>query len=300
MRRSIPASDPSRSPSADSKLRKNAEVVQHPSIDRAPAGRPPVTRPDLAVYAAPPHCDAARAEATRIDLPFLESPDTAALTLVLDARGWALRDPAGVTVRCDLTEGELGRRLRAGRAGERRLATALGLRRHPAPLVLDATAGLGRESILAAALGCTVIACERSPAVALLLRDGLERAAAIPTLRDVVARIDLREADAPHLLAALPGDARPDVVLVDPMFPAASGSRALAKKEMQLLQRLLGEPEPGEDQALLNAALRYARRRVVVKRPPHAPVLGGEPNVSLPGRASRYDVYLVAPGGGAD
>lgn len=257
-------------------------------------GSPPPTH-RLVVHAAPGHHAAARLEASRLDLPLLDDPAAGDLALVLDERGWSLLDAARrITVRCDLSEGELGRRLRSGRPGERRLATALGLRRHPRPRVLDATAGLGRESVLAAALGCAVIACERSPVVALLLRDGLSRAAADPALRDIVARIDRREADARDVLAALPETVQPDVVLIDPMFPGRERT-ALAKKEMQLLQRLLGVVDPGEEDELLAMALHHARHRVVMKRPPHAPALRAErePDLTLRGRASRYDVYLV-------
>ncbi len=250
----------------------------------------------------------ARAEAARLGLPFEADPAAGDLALLLDEHGWALLDPrpgAPGAVRCDLLAGELGERLRAGGRGESRLARALGLKRHPAPLVLDATAGLGRESALAAALGCHVIACERSPVVALLLRGGLERASAAG-LAPLVSRIDLRVRDAREVMAGLPEDGRPDVVLVDPMFPERRKTAA-AKKEMQLLQRLLGhgdaEGETGEAPALLAAALTAARRRVVVKRPVHAPPIAlGErrPDLAVDGRAARYDVYLIAPERGRD
>jgi 16S rRNA (guanine1516-N2)-methyltransferase len=202
-------------------------------------------------------------------------------------------------VRADMLGGGLGDRLRAGGRGEGRLASALGLKRHPAPRVLDATAGLGRESVLAAALGCTVIACERSPIVATLLRDGLDRAGAAPGLAEVVARIDLRVADARDVLRALAAGAeaeRPDAVLVDPMFPERSKA-ARAKKEMQLLQRLLGPDDPADTVELIELALATARRRVILKRPVHAPHVAGvrPPDLEVPGRAARYDIYLIAP-----
>lgn len=264
-------------------------------------------RPALAVSTTVPTLRArAQAEAARLGLPFDDAaPPQADLALVLDERGWALVDPrprAPGAVRCALFEGDLGERLRTGARGESRLAKALGLKRHPAPLVLDATAGLGRESVLAAAMGCRVIACERSPVVALLLRDGLERAEASggPEMRELVARIDLREADASDVLHTLTEPTvaqadRPDVVLVDPMFPERKKAAA-QKKEMQILQRLHGPDLEDEAPALLAAALRTARRRVVVKRPAHAPRIaldGRVPDLVIEGRAARYDVYLV-------
>ena len=264
------------------------------------------TRTPVVVTAeTPARVAAAREHARDLGLPFVENVEAAepgTLALVLDEEGWALLDPAPGApgaVRADLLGGGLGERLRAGGRGEGRLASALGLKRHPGARVLDATAGLGRESALAAALGCTVIACERSAVVATLLREALDRAAADPTLAPVIARIDLRVSDARAVLAALaalPEGERPDVVLVDPMFPDRSNA-ARAKKEMQLLQRLLGPTDPRDTVALIEAALAAARRRVVLKRPVHAPHLEGirPPDLEVPGRAARYDVYLVAP-----
>lgn len=215
------------------------------------------------------------------------------LALHLDATGWSLRDD-GTTVRADFLDGRMAARIRDARRGEARLATALGLRKHPAPLVLDATAGLGRDSVLAAALGCHVIACERSPIVALMLRDALARADN-GGQRDLASRVEVREGDARTILPTL--EEPPDVVLVDPMFPER-GKAAKAQKEMQLLQRLLGAEDADTDaEALLDAALAHARRRVVVKRPPHAPPVGGRrPAFTVEGKSARYDVYLVAPG----
>ncbi len=262
---------------------------------------PDMRRPPLVVAASTPDLHArAAAEAARLALPLADTPSEGDLALVLDARGWALVDPrpgAPGAVRADLLEGDLGDRLRSGARGESRLAKALGLKRHPEPLVLDATAGLGRESVLSAALGCRVVACERSPVVALLLRDALERAAA-GGLDALVSRIDLRVADAREVLATLAEDERPDVVLVDPMFPERRKAAA-QKKEMQLLQRLLGPDSEDEAPSLLRAALEVARRRVVVKRPVHAPPValeGRRPDLVVEGRAARYDVYLTHAG----
>lgn len=225
---------------------------------------------------------------TAIGLGIEVAPRPAAgLVLYLGEDGWSLRD-GDTTVRADFLEGRMAARIRDAHRGEARLATALGLKKHPEALVLDATAGLGRDSVLAAALGCQVIACERSKVVALLLRDALVRAAG-GGLRELASRIDVREIDAREVLTTL--DERPDVILVDPMFPERSKA-AKAQKEMQLLQRLLGPDEDTE--ALLETALTHATRRVVVKRPPHAPPLGDrKPSFEVDGKSARYDVYVV-------
>jgi 16S rRNA (guanine1516-N2)-methyltransferase len=79
------------------------------------------------------------------------------------------------------------------------------------------------------------------------------------------------------------------------MFPERRKA-ARAKQEMQILQRLLGE-QTDEAMSLLRAAMPVARRRVVVKRPGHAATIASArvPDIVIPGRASRYDVYLARP-----
>lgn len=248
-------------------------------------------RANVTVEASPPFEAEARAVAAELGLAF-GAADAGDLALVLDEDGWGLADRtpgAPGVVRCDLLAGTFGQRLRRGVGADERLARAMGLRAHPRPRVLDATAGLGRDSVIAAALGCEVIACERSPVVALLLRDGLARAAA-GGLGEVVGRIEVRVADARVVMRAMAEGERPDVVIVDPMFPERPKA-AKAKKELQTLQQLL-DPK-AEEASLLDAAIDCARRRVVVKRPAHAPAIGGRaPSLVVPGRAARFDVYV--------
>ena len=55
------------------------------------------------------------------------------------------------------------------------------------PFAVDATAGLGEDSILLAAAGYFVRMYEHNPVIAALLRDALRRAAEIPELKDVKA-----------------------------------------------------------------------------------------------------------------
>lgn len=177
----------------------------------------------------------------------------------------------------DFASVDAERRREAGR--QLPLARAVGVKGDVRPSVLDATAGLGRDAYTLAALGCDVTAVERSPLIAALLRDGLERAAC--TVRLVVG-------DACQFMASLAEDARPDVVYLDPMFPERRKSAAV-KKEMQYLKELLG---PDDAQALFKAAMKCAKQRVVVKRPVHAPELA-RPNHTLEGKIVRFDVYVV-------
>jgi len=187
------------------------------------------------------------------------------------------REGAPGPLRVDFDSVDAERRREAGR--QLPLARAIGVKGDARPRVLDATAGLGRDAYTLAALGCQVTAVERSPLIAALLRDGLERAAC--KLRLVVG-------DACEFMAGLDESERPDVVSLDPMFPERRKSAAV-KKEMQYMQELLG---PDDARALFEAALKCAKQRVVVKRPAHAPQLA-TPNHTLEGKTVRFDVYVV-------
>jgi len=157
------------------------------------------------------------------------------------------------------------------------------------PTVIDATAGFGEDSLLLAAAGFSVKLYERNPVIAALLRDALARAAELPELAAIAARMELIEADS---LTALPRlEIRPDVVYLDPMFPEKTKS-ALAKKKFQLLHQL--ELPCGDEEALLCAAIAAAPRRIVIKRPLKGPFLAGrKPDFTLKGKAIRYDCILL-------
>lgn len=188
----------------------------------------------------------------------------------------------------------------AGRARHRRLygggrgqplARALGLKPGTTPRIIDATAGLGRDAFVLAHLGCKVRMLERSPLLAALLEDALQRAAQDPDIGPWIhKRLELIQTDAIGYLNTLTPEARPEAVYLDPMYPKR-GKAALVKKEMQTLQTLIG---PDTDSAaLLQAALRAALKRVAVKRPIKAPPLEGpKPDAVIKGKTTRYDVYL--------
>lgn len=233
--------------------------------------------------------------------------------LMLTPQGLRLR--AGVTcITCDFLTGPLAHRIRLNTHNRFRAESLIKAMSPPkpghatkelgrdAPLgwVIDATAGLGRDSILLALAGFRVIAIEQNPVVAALFSDGLSRAVADPVFNAQLGdRLTLRLGDAVDLIPALPPV---DVIYLDPMFPPR-GKSALVKKEMQLLQLFhprKGDPRKGDlrkggadDERLLDAALAHMAGRVVVKRPRLAPPLAGrQPAFTRPDKTVRYDVYL--------
>ena len=95
-------------------------------------------------------------------------------------------------------------------------------------LVFDATAGLGRESMILAHAGANVLSFERQLPIWCILHDGLLRAGRsrfypfpVPTLHPLGTIKDYR------------GTERPEVIYYDPMFPERSGS-AQVKKDMHI------------------------------------------------------------------
>lgn len=177
---------------------------------------------------------------------------------------------------------------RSRHRGKELLLKAIGGRRAGLS-VLDATAGLGRDSFLLADYGAVVQMCERHPVVSAMLEDGLRRGRDIIEVAEPLARMTLIPVPALDHLATLEGETRPDIVYMDPMFPE-SGKSALVKKEMRLFHHLVGKDDDAD--ALLEVALEKARHRVVVKRPPKAPVLAGRPpQFSVNGKAVRFDIY---------
>ena len=179
-------------------------------------------------------------------------------------------------------------RLKQGKLQRELLVRAARVRGVDAPVVVDATAGLGEDALLLAAAGFNVTLYERDVTIAALLADSLERAAADGRLADVVARMTFVEGDSIAALKSM--EVAPDVVLLDPMFPDR-GKSANAKKKLRLIQML---ERPCEDEeALLAAALAAHPRKVVIKRPLKGPELAGvKPSYTLAGKAVRYDVIV--------
>ena len=160
-------------------------------------------------------------------------------------------------------------------------------------IAIDATAGLGEDSLLLAASGFRVIMYERDPVIAELLRDGMRRAeedsSAGVELSEAIKRMELIEGDSVSALGTL--DYMPDVILLDPMFPIRQKS-SLVKKKLQMIQAL-ERPCENEDE-LLNAAIQASPHRIIIKRPVKGPYLADrKPSFSLEGKAVRIDCIVI-------
>ena len=163
------------------------------------------------------------------------------------------------------------------------------------PLAIDATAGLGEDSFLLAAAGFDVIMLERDETIAALLADALVRAQYDPATAEIISHMSLATEDSIATLgewANARSNQKPDVILLDPMFPKRTKS-ASVKKKFQLLHEL--ESPCSEEEPLLKAAFSANPSKIVIKRPAKGPYLAGvKPSYSVSGKAVRYDVIVTA------
>lgn len=159
------------------------------------------------------------------------------------------------------------------------LAKALG---RQTKTVIDATAGWGRDTILAWMMGYHVTAVERSQAMGALLTDGLRR------YRQYEAGggcPDIAIGDARSYLL----DHAADCIYLDPMFPPKKKRSSLAKRPLRVLRELVGD-DPDRDM-LFDSAWKAAVKRVVTKRPTYAKPWD-VPHQTFSGKLMCYDVYL--------
>ncbi|MCW2256900.1 16S rRNA (guanine1516-N2)-methyltransferase [Providencia alcalifaciens] len=215
----------------------------------------------------------------------------AIMALVLTSESLQLRkmdEPKLGGIFVDFVSGAMAHRRKFGGGRGEAVAKAVGIKKNYLPDVIDATAGLGRDAFVLAALGCHVRMLERHPVVAALLDDGLQRG-----YQDVEIGEWLRQRmsliHASSITALEDIAAPPDVIYLDPMYPHRQKS-ALVKKEMRVFQSLVGADDDAD--ALLAPALALAKRRVVVKRPDDAEPLAGQKAPSaVTTKSHRFDIY---------
>lgn len=154
--------------------------------------------------------------------------------------------------------------------------------------VIDATAGLGHDSIIMAGRGADVIMLETQPVIHALLVDAMYQIAHNANWQKLHARLSLQAVNAVDYLQKTK---TADVVYLDPMFPNDAYKTALVNKNMQILHHLAKPPTPAQEKSLLESAL-MAGHRVIVKRPTQAPFLAEKtPTNQWLGSVIRFDEY---------
>ena len=208
-----------------------------------------------------------------------------------------------ISIHIDFISGDLAHRQKYGGGRGQSIAKAIGLKQgSPPPSVLDATAGLAKDAYVLACLGCSMTLVERSPIIVELIKDAIHRAEEDEHFKTVLEQgFEVINQSSIDYLTQLenitsseskqPDVIYPDVIYLDPMYPDKKKS-ASVKKNMQILQKLLGKDE--DTQELLNVALKVAKKRVVVKRPKGAENLTElKPTYTVESKKTRYDVYVI-------
>lgn len=154
--------------------------------------------------------------------------------------------------------------------------------------IIDATAGWGRDAAILASFGAEVLMIERHSVMASLLSDALSRRSDSDRQK---MHLYLYAGDAYSYFNALEEKNYPDIIYIDPMHPERSKS-ALVKKEMQVLQQIIGADDDARN--LIQLAITRSKQRVVVKWPqksnPLLPV-----NAQVNGKTVRFDIYFSNP-----
>ncbi|MDP9500377.1 class I SAM-dependent methyltransferase [Bisgaard Taxon 45] len=220
-----------------------------------------------------------------------------ALVQAYDEQGQArlvlrkLDEPKLGAVFVDFVSGVMAHRRKFGGGRGEAIAKAAGIKSGYLPSVIDATAGLGRDAFVLAAIGCQVRLVERHPVVRLLLQDGLQRAYSDREIGEMMQQ-NMRLLPVNHIAQLDPTVDAADVVYLDPMYPHKQKS-ALVKKEMRVFQHLVGADLDAD--SLLAPALALAKKRVVVKRPDYAQYLAQQsPQFSRETKNHRFDIYVTA------
>ena len=227
--------------------------------------------------------DLAGSMAKKLMVPVGESKGDE-LTLLFDSSGVSLTG-YGLSYQGDF--GNMIHRISDGRLSHEMLSRVAKMDEKNAKAI-DATAGMGEDSLLLAALGYDVTLFEQNPVIAVLLKDAIRRAKKNPVLKETAGRMRVIQGDSIELL---PGNMDEiDVIYLDPMFPGRQKT-GLINKKLQLIQKL--EPPCSTEEELFEAALNSSASRIIVKRPLKAPHLAGKsPNYMLKGKAIRYDCYV--------
>ena len=238
--------------------------------------------------------DRAKLLALTLGLPILElHPEKEAYLFINEERMELIPGDGMGAICVDFIGGSVGHRRRFGGGRGQPIAKAVGLKGGANPTVIDATAGLGKDAFVLASLGCDVRMMERSPIIAALLEDGLNRAVQDPEIGAwIEQRMHFLPGSSIELLQQETRKQPAEVIYLDPMYPHRS-KIALVKKEMRIFRQLVGDDEDAS--LLLETALSCAEKRVVVKRPRLAPAIeGAKVTMTIESKQTRFDVYVMA------
>ena len=158
--------------------------------------------------------------------------------------------------------------------------------------VIDATAGWCTDAVHLARHGLQVLAMEQNHLVVALTTHAVEQIDA----PDLSARLTLMAGNSIELLERLAQS--PDVIYLDPMYPARH-KKSATRKRLTLLRDIVGTQNNEQtlneqalfDRALFDCAMAWAKQRVVVKRPHYAAPLAAGKVGETRSKLVRFDIY---------
>ena len=156
--------------------------------------------------------------------------------------------------------------------------------------IIDATAGLGTDSFLLASAypDAKLDLIEENPLIHKLLQSGINNLS-----NNLSNNLKLHNKNSADIIPKLQPA---DVIYLDPMF-ADNSFKGQVKKPMQWLHEICPPPSDGNLNKLCETALKYAKKRVIIKRSKSAPVIKidnkKDPNHQIIGKSIRYDVYTA-------
>jgi len=193
--------------------------------------------------------------------------------------------PKALPVAVDFLKSNIIKRLSMPQVKSELINKTLG-KKHNYKTVLDATAGMGMDSMIFSGLGLQVQAFEKSLPIYLLLSDGLKRSKQDRCLIELAGRINLNFGDSLDYLQPV------DVAYVDFMF-SKEDKKAKSKKNMEIFKLITDVPSESKVLEDFSKLLQLQFKRLVFKRPLKSEVIKmGNYSHSVTGKAIRYDIYL--------
>ncbi|CAL4324601.1 class I SAM-dependent methyltransferase [Buchnera aphidicola] len=171
-----------------------------------------------------------------------------------------------------------------------KIIKAIGIKKKPFLNVIDATAGLGKDSFMMFSYGCTITMIENNPILSILIYDGLKRSYNDPIIGNIIKK-KMKHINHSSINIQSLNLQKPDVIYLDPMFPRKK-KKSLPKKHMNTIQNLV--KKDSDTQLLFNACKNFAKNRIVVKRKKNFKIISkNKPNYMIYSKKYRFDVYLI-------
>ncbi len=218
---------------------------------------------------------------------FQEQPVISPVNLPMSKQSAFCYNP-GMTISINFSDPDFIRKSQR-LAADLDLLKAVGLAKRRGLSILDTCAGRGQDAALMAIFSGNVLALERNLDMFLSLEAAVQKLSSRKLWKE---RLHVLHHDAILYLKDLQPEHYPDVIFIDPMYPAATKNprNNLILREMR---ELIGDDEDAD--SLLKHAFGKAIERIVVKRPKRAPFLNGqEPSYQCKGSSTRYDIYLAS------